>query len=189
MSEEKNKKCPFCAEEINVNAIKCKHCGSDLTQTEKDVKETKKKKGSCSKILGYIFIFLFFCVIIGLAIDSDNPPSDVKTNSSQVKQQPKTEQDNVEQLAATVELHSLIDQMKNTGFIVKYEITGVEDELLYLYMQREVWMVSTREDKINFLKTFGEKWEKIGKSSVVFFDVMTNDKLGRWSLKTPQIFE
>ncbi|MDP3042894.1 MAG: hypothetical protein Q8N21_00630 [bacterium] len=107
----------------------------------------------------------------------------------QEKQQPETAQENAEQLAATVELKALIDQMKDTGFIIKYEITGVEDELLYLYIQREVWMVSTREDKINFLKTFGERWEKIGKSSVVFFDVMTNDKLGRWSLNTPQIFE
>lgn len=31
---EETKACPFCAEKIKVEAIKCKHCGSDLSVNE-----------------------------------------------------------------------------------------------------------------------------------------------------------
>lgn len=32
MSDPETKKCPFCAEPILVEAIKCKHCGSSIPQ-------------------------------------------------------------------------------------------------------------------------------------------------------------
>ena len=71
------RKCPFCAEEIKTEALKCKHCGSmlDGSRNSSDVSvseidpfayyraDIKMKAGKLS-ILGYIGIVLGIFIII-----------------------------------------------------------------------------------------------------------------------------
>jgi hypothetical protein len=52
---EETKKCPFCGEEILAVAIKCKHCGSDLS--EKPAAEAEAKSDASDNI-GYILLLI-----------------------------------------------------------------------------------------------------------------------------------
>ena len=57
------KKCPYCAEEIDTEAVKCKHCGEFLTQKAKQ--ESKKGSGSC---LMTTLIVLAILVLLGILL-------------------------------------------------------------------------------------------------------------------------
>lgn len=71
-----NYKCPFCAEEIKKDAIKCKHCGSALNdekahelmrKNEEEIKqkkeeEKKKRKIHDRKVMKVIIVIILICL-------------------------------------------------------------------------------------------------------------------------------
>src|SRR5258707_2384785 len=55
------KKCPFCAEEIQDEAIKCKHCGENLTKESSQQSLDSERNSHAFQALGFIlFLGGFF---------------------------------------------------------------------------------------------------------------------------------
>jgi uncharacterized membrane protein YvbJ len=60
------KNCPYCAEEIQDEAIKCKHCGEYLTKENQD--DSGQVVGATDRFFGYVLgiikIFGWFLLIV-----------------------------------------------------------------------------------------------------------------------------
>lgn len=63
---ENTKKCKYCAELINIEAIKCKHCGSSLTPNPSEKIKTylKSDQGKIASVISACLLLIFSAVFI-----------------------------------------------------------------------------------------------------------------------------
>lgn len=84
------KACPFCSEEINFKAIKCKHCGEFLPSITSSITHKSSKKNSpLVIILWIIFIILIMCA--GMYFFLNWLYSDYQTESTDTQEEDNSE--------------------------------------------------------------------------------------------------
>ena len=84
MQEEQTKKCPFCAEEINVEAVKCKHCGEMIDEKKIDEKKKGKERKKNFAGIGCLVITILFVVIVFSGDNLSNNSVNTANNSKKI---------------------------------------------------------------------------------------------------------
>lgn len=78
-NKKETKTCPYCAEKIKIEAIKCKHCGSGLEEKSNDEQITKASRHSSYGTFTIIAILLpIVGIILGIAYLSKDSQVDKK---------------------------------------------------------------------------------------------------------------
>jgi hypothetical protein len=79
------KQCPYCAELIKLNAIKCKHCGSDINEYAQESQNQELISSFASFNLYRIVKVVLFVAITSIILISSNPKKSSFVNHIDMK--------------------------------------------------------------------------------------------------------
>lgn len=119
-----NSKCKFCKKEVDVDAIKCQHCHSDL-------RIWRERHPIIFALLIIIFILWFIGQMSGNSQPSQTTNTIDQTTNSDIRDLPRDKNGEIHQLKITNQAKEGVD---NIPFISKENYTNCTDEMTVITM-------------------------------------------------------